>query len=160
MNTPHPSSPAPGTHASRRLEELPPYLRRLLIGSWVPARALSDRSVAWAGKVLHRHLPSKWRRKVTRGRKRQREPLPAIPEQASGSRKRPEEEEEKATVHCRTSQVPRCWFCACAAGRPRKRTKRARQTEHARMRRFQHACGLRRGVGVRCGSRDACALFL
>lgn len=34
----------------------PPYLRRLLIGSWGAARAPSDRSAAWAGRVLH--LPS------------------------------------------------------------------------------------------------------
>lgn len=53
-----PLKPRPvSARASRRLAG-PPYLLRLLIGSWGAARALSDRSAAWAGRVLHSHLPS------------------------------------------------------------------------------------------------------
>lgn len=54
------------------------------------------------------------------GHEREREAekaVPAIPEQASASRKRPEEEEEEHSVQWNKSG-PRCWFCACAAEVP------------------------------------------
>lgn len=43
------------------------------------------------------------RRKVTNVRERQRKRVPAIPEQASASRKRPEEEEEEDSVQSNKS---------------------------------------------------------
>lgn len=90
-----PSSPAPPARMLLAGSRGTPYLRRLLIGSRGAARALSDRSAAWAGKGLPSHLPSEWRRKATSVRERPRKRVPAIPEQASASRKRPEEEEEE-----------------------------------------------------------------
>jgi hypothetical protein len=72
-----------------------PYLGQLLISSWVAARALSDGSAAWAGKVLHSHLPCKWCRKVTSQRMREAEKTGAgysgtglgVPEAPRGGRR-------------------------------------------------------------------------
>lgn len=95
LNTPHPK-PRPRRRA--RLSQargVPPYLRLPLISSWVAARALSDRSAAWVGKVLSSYLPRKWRRKVTSEREREAEKAGAgysgtglgVPEAPRGGRR-------------------------------------------------------------------------
>lgn len=94
-----PLRPRPvGAHVlsqARGVPPNPPYRRQLLISSRVAARALSDGSAAWAGKVLHSHLPGKWRRKVTSQRKREAEKAGAgysgtglgVPEAPGGGRR-------------------------------------------------------------------------
>lgn len=79
------------------------------------------------------------RRKVTNVRERQRKRVPAIPEQASASRKSPEEEKEEDSVQSNKSG-------------PALLALRMRRGLGARARGgswFRYACGLRRGRGAR-----------